>query len=129
MLGVILIAPPYRRLSKLSGRADNSVQRRYGGTNYLQKPMPAEAILEAVADAVARSRPRQHALHQISPLTKRERQVLLLLAEGMSNKQIAFELKLSQKTIEYHRSSFTTKVGTGDMSAIISLGRLLEGVI
>jgi DNA-binding NarL/FixJ family response regulator len=45
------------------------------------------------------------------PLTPREIQVLRLLARGYTNRQIALEMNLSQRTIEGHRSSLVNKLG------------------
>lgn len=45
------------------------------------------------------------------PLTQREIQVLRLLARGYTNRQMAVEMNLSQRTIEGHRSSLVNKLG------------------
>ena len=45
------------------------------------------------------------------PLTPRQREVLQLLAEGQSNRQIAAKLNISQKTVEFHRSAIMGNLG------------------
>ena len=47
---------------------------------------------------------------KVESLTKRERQVIELIVEGMLNKQMAYELSLSLSTIEAHRSSIMKKM-------------------
>jgi len=57
---------------------------------------------------------RRNALSQQPPfqrLTRRERQILKLVAEGFTNKQIAESLSISFKTVEKHRSNLMTKLG------------------
>lgn len=100
--------------------------RQYQGVNYLQKPLLAPDILSAVSDAIAWSRPRLKALQKIGQLTSREREVLRLLSQGHGNKQIAFHLDLSPKTIEYHRASLMTKMGPTEMTELFHISRLVE---
>src|SRR5690348_15712709 len=45
-----------------------------------------------------------------SPLTERERQILRLIAEDRSNKEIAVSLRIGQKTVEFHRQSIKAKL-------------------
>lgn len=45
-------------------------------------------------------------------LTEREREVFHMLAEGLSNKEIAFELGISRKTVETHHLRISRKLGT-----------------
>lgn len=52
-----------------------------------------------------------HAVDPFDALTHREREVLQLAAEGLSNPQIAERLTLSVRTVEMHRSNFMKKLG------------------
>ena len=54
-----------------------------------------------------------------SDLTAREREVLQLIAEGMSTKMIAKELCLSTKTIEWHRSRIMKKLGIESIAGLV----------
>ncbi len=61
------------------------------------------------------------ALAQIALLTPRERQILVLLAQGKSAKVIGDELGLSHKTISVHRQNFTTKLGLTNLADLARL--------
>ena len=53
------------------------------------------------------------------PLTSRERNIVHLVAEGHSNKQIANLLSISVKTVETHRASIMRKLGLTSMAALV----------
>ncbi|MQY43400.1 PAS domain S-box protein [Epibacterium sp. SM1969] len=62
------------------------------------------------------------------PLTRREREVYTLLAQGMTSKEIARELSLSHRTIEVHRARLLRKVGVNNTAALFSsLGDISGG--
>jgi len=52
-------------------------------------------------------------------LTRREREILVMIAEGLSNKQIANKLFLSVKTIETHRTHLMEKLGAHEVTALV----------
>jgi DNA-binding NarL/FixJ family response regulator len=54
-----------------------------------------------------------------SPLTPREREVVKLIAEAFTNKQIAQTLRLSEKTVESHRSNLLAKLGMRDRVELV----------
>ncbi len=54
-------------------------------------------------------------------LTERERQVLSLLAEGSTSKEVAQRLGLSTKTVENHRARILEKLGVANTAAAIGL--------
>ena len=97
--------------------------RRYGGLDYLEKPIDEDRLLAAVAEGVAWSRRRRVAWARIAPLSPRERDVLNLLGQGMSNKMVAGQLRLSPKTIEDHRAAIVAKTGIPNVAGLISLIR------
>jgi DNA-binding NarL/FixJ family response regulator len=53
------------------------------------------------------------------PLTQREAEVLQLIAEGFANKQIAYELGLSVKTVEKHRQQVMQKLGIHNIAGLV----------
>jgi DNA-binding NarL/FixJ family response regulator len=52
-------------------------------------------------------------------LTRREVEILRLLGQGLTNKSIAFRLKISEKTVRNHISNFYSKLGIGDRSQAV----------
>ena len=72
-----------------------------------------EAVLHpAVAAKLLAERRRPPAAH--ADLTPRELEVLRLIARGLQNKQIAAELRLSEKTVKTHVSAILRKLGVAD---------------
>jgi DNA-binding NarL/FixJ family response regulator len=69
---------------------------------------PASQIAGELAASV-----RQAAQERV-PLTAREREVVTLLARGASNRSIAAELVVSERTAEYHVANVLTKLGVGN---------------
>lgn len=56
-------------------------------------------------------------------LTKREKQVLALIAEGHLNKEIAYRLNISIRTVESHRSAIRDKTGGGNAATLAKIAR------
>lgn len=56
-------------------------------------------------------------------LTKREKQVLALIADGQLNKEIAYRLDISIRTVESHRSAIRDKTGGGNAAALAKIAR------
>jgi len=52
-------------------------------------------------------------------LTKREKQILVLIAKGMANKNIAAELEISIHTVENHRANLSDKLGLKNTAALV----------
>jgi len=83
---------------------------------------------EAVADALPDKTARTHAAAasavgqpESSPLTRREQQVAALIAEGLTNKQIAARLVISQRTAEGHVEHIMTKLGFTSRAQIAAM--------
>jgi two-component system response regulator FixJ len=83
---------------------------RLGARDFLEKPIDHELMLHKVREALdADAAQRQRIAHaaslkqRIDLLTEREREVLALLREGKSSKEMAVALKISVKTVSIHR--------------------------
>jgi len=79
----------------------------------------ADALLLAT-DASRRSSEAVEPL--IEPLTPRERDVLSLLAEGLSNKGIAERLNISDQTVKFHVASIYGKLGASNRTDAVRVG-------
>lgn len=106
---------------------------RAGATGYLLKGSLAEELLEAIHIICKRDRfylsraITNRWLREViergrlpkEPLTPREREVLALIARGLTNKEIAAELRLSVKTVETHRAKLMEKLDTHTAAGLI----------
>ncbi len=82
------------------------------GASYL-----SPAITQQVVDAIAR--PGDSSPSGVSMLTDREREVLQLIAEGLSSKEIANMLGVSLKTVDSHRSNLMEKLDIHKVSGLV----------
>jgi FixJ family two-component response regulator len=101
---------------------------REGAIDFLVKPVPEALLLDAIeralktATALERRRLTQsEAQERVERLTVRERQVCDLVARGLLNKQIAFELGTTEKTIKVHRGRVMRKLEVHSVAALVRL--------
>jgi RNA polymerase sigma factor (sigma-70 family) len=99
-----------------------------GAVDFIEKPFNDEALLDAIRRAVAfeeqqRSYESEH--HQIqqrlASLTPREHEVMDMVTEGKSNKEIANTLGVSAKTIEAHRARVMEKMQAGSLAELVRM--------
>ena len=97
-----------------------------GATEFLEKPVNDELLLEALQNAVrvhVRSRERHQANRQARALyghlSDREREVLGLIVEGLTNKEIGRALVLSPRTVETHRANLFSKLQVESLAHLI----------
>jgi FixJ family two-component response regulator len=119
----------------LSGHGDipMTVQAmKAGAIDFLTKPFRDQALLDAVAAGIELDRARRADASLLkrhtdrhATLTARERQVLRLVALGRLNKQIAFELGISEVTVKLHRSSVMRKMEAGSVGELIRAWEML----
>ncbi|MCE7067955.1 response regulator transcription factor [Dyadobacter sp. CY326] len=117
-------------LSTFSERAYVSRMIQNGASGYLIKSSSKEEILEAIQQvqaggyfmnvnfdqAAATSAPKT-----IPFLTRREKEVLILIAEGMTNPQIADKLFISVTTVNSHRQNLLMKFEVSNTASLIKL--------
>ena len=99
-----------------------------GALDFVEKPFRDQVMLDSIQKAVAldrriRERNRQHTDFQsrLQRLTQREQQIMDLLLLGKANKVIAYELGISQKTVDFHRSNVLSKLG---VNSVVDLVRM-----
>jgi FixJ family two-component response regulator len=88
-----------------------------GAAEFLTKPLDDGILIEAVREAVSRSQAnlkREGAQRQLqerlASLSKREREVMNLVVTGLMNKQVGFELGISEITVKAHRGKVMEKM-------------------
>ena len=115
------------------GKVPTSVQAmKAGADDFLLKPVAEETLIDAVEKALARGRNlldernRIDALRRlVTTLTPREHQVFSLVVQGKMNKQIAFELGASERTIKAHRHAVMMKLNVRSVAAVASIAERL----
>jgi len=85
-------------------------------------------IASLVVESLMSDSPRSHNKHAFSLLTEREKEVLQLIAEGKSTKQIASNLNVSTKTIESHRRQVMGKLNIRNIADLTKYA-IREGLI
>jgi FixJ family two-component response regulator len=97
-----------------------------GAIDFLTKPVRDQTLLDAVSAGIARDIEqrasarivKQHA-ERLATLTPRERQVLREVARGRLNKQIAFDLGISEITVKLHRGNVMRKMQAASVGELI----------
>lgn len=99
-----------------------------GAMAFLEKPVQydelivnIERALELTRNSAAFSALQAAAAKRIADLTSRERQVVDMVVDGNPNKQIAYVLGISQRTVETHRATAMKKLGARTFSELIHL--------
>jgi FixJ family two-component response regulator len=99
-----------------------------GADDFLEKSAPSKALLEAVKRALLRYEARRleqdhlDALRAlIAGLTPRESQVFGQIVRGRRNKQIAYDLDTSERTVKAHRHNIMEKLGVRSLAEAVSI--------
>ena len=99
-----------------------------GAVDFLTKPVDDQELLGAIERAVARAgaaRLEEDRITEIrariKTLTPREAEVFALVVTGMLNKQIAFDLGVSEKMVKVHRGRVMEKVRAGSLAELVRL--------
>jgi two-component system, LuxR family, response regulator FixJ len=99
-----------------------------GAIDFIEKPFDDDLLLAAIRVALDRyDKTGQREIEvaqthaRLESLSNREREVLLGLLAGHPNKTIAYDLKLSARTVEVHRANVMTKMGAGSLSELVRM--------
>jgi FixJ family two-component response regulator len=101
---------------------------REGAIDFLTKPVDDAALVKSVERAFQRYREnRREVIEQAmfdaryKTLTPREREVLSLLVRGFLNKQVGFELGITEYTVQIHRAHIMRKMEADSFAALVRL--------
>jgi two-component system response regulator FixJ len=106
-----------------------------GAVDFLEKPFDDEALLASVRSAMQlnagesrRQTERAEIESRLAVLSPRERDVLNGLVAGSGNKQIAFDLGISPRTVEIYRANLMEKMKAGSLSELVRMA-LIIGIL
>jgi DNA-binding NarL/FixJ family response regulator len=91
----------------------SALQRVAGGEIYLSREISTRLRTKLPLDQIASAR------SPVEQLTQRQREILQLIAEGQTTKEIALTLKLSAKTVEYHRMQLMQRLKIFDIPGLV----------
>ncbi|WP_088345716.1 MULTISPECIES: response regulator [Rhodomicrobium] len=104
-----------------------------GAVDFLAKPFRDQDMLDAVTAAIERDRQRREGDGLIQDqraryrcLSEREKEVMALAASGLMNKQIAFELGISEITVKIHRGRVMRKMEASSFADLVRMAEALE---
>jgi FixJ family two-component response regulator len=104
-----------------------------GAIEFLAKPIDEEALLSAVEQALEESRASlvlnselQLLRARYQSLSRRERQIMALVVSGLMNKQIAFELGISEITVKAHRGQMNRKMKARSIPELVNMAARLK---
>ncbi|MBS0421208.1 MAG: response regulator transcription factor [Proteobacteria bacterium] len=119
----------------ITGHGDVSMAveaMQHGAFDFVEKPFHDQELLERVQRALRQNAEAQSQLTQVQSirarydsLTPREREVLEHVARGSSNKVVAFDLSISQRTVEIHRARLMEKMHAPSLAHLVRITRSL----
>jgi len=122
----------------ITGHGDVSLAveaMKIGAIDFLEKPFDDEVLLASVDAALRqhdgqarRQTERAEIENRLAALSPRERDVLGGLVAGRANKQIAFDLGISPRTVEIYRANLMNKMQAGSLSDLVRMA-LMVGML
>jgi len=116
------------------GAVPDSVRAmKSGAVDFLTKPVDGEVLLNAIGHALARdaenrsARSRRSALQErYERLTSREREVFAHLISGQLNKQVGYDLGITERTVKLHRHQVLEKMEADSIAELVRIAADLE---
>jgi two-component system, LuxR family, response regulator FixJ len=103
-----------------------------GAFQFIQKPFRDQELLDHINHALRHDAENRRDLarrvdvqRRLESLTPRERQVMMLVADGAANKVMAIDLGLSERTVEIHRAKVMEKMGARSVAHLVKMQLML----
>jgi FixJ family two-component response regulator len=119
----------------ITGRGDLEIgvqAMKRGAVDVLEKPVGEQALLAAVARGVERTRTnraryarRAELDVRFRSLPRRQREVFSLITAGLLNKQVAAELRITERTVKVHRERLRRKMGADSLAELSRMAEIL----
>ena len=104
-----------------------------GAMDFLEKPFDNSELLQSIHEALQESagkrrewEQRSEVEHRASSLTSRELEVMGYIVQGLSNRAIAEQLGLSNRTVEVHRARVMTKMAARSLPELVRLAAMCK---
>jgi RNA polymerase sigma factor (sigma-70 family) len=121
----------------ITGHGDVSMAvkaMKAGAVDFIEKPFDDEELLNSIRNAVQHDEKRR-ALRarradiaaRMAELTPREHEVMAMVTDGKSNKEIATSLGVSAKTVEVHRARVMDKMRADSLAELVRLALIVRG--
>jgi two-component system response regulator FixJ len=99
---------------------------RDGAYDFVEKPYDADQLIASIQNALTaqqklglRAEEKQLLLQRMAELSPRQKEVMLLVAEGLSNKQIAAQLGISPRTVENYRAWVMERLDASNIADLV----------
>lgn len=104
-----------------------------GAVDFLEKPFEDHTLIQAISTAIEQGQLNaaeqveiQDFKRRFQTLTNREREVFVYVVDGRLNKQTAFELGITEKTIKVHRSRVMEKMQASSLAELVRMAEKLK---
>jgi FixJ family two-component response regulator len=104
-----------------------------GAIDFLSKPFDDEKLFDAVEEALIKAAKARAVLEEkegirqrLDTLTAREYEILTYVIAGLLNKQTAYTLEISEKTVKVHRARIMEKMGVDSVAQLVRLAEKIE---
>lgn len=112
----------------ISGHADvpdSSKAFRAGALDYMEKPFDGDLLLKRMQEGIQKdletrvyNAEKRKLKQRLGLLTPREHEVMVLIVKGMSNKEAAKKLDVSNRTVDVHRAKIMEKMQAEDLAEL-----------
>lgn len=119
----------------ITGHGDISMAveaMQHGAFDFVEKPFHDQALIDRVQRAIQHNAQARSQLSDLrtlrgrfESLTPREREVLQHISQGSSNKIVAYNLRISQRTVEIHRARLMQKMHAPSLASLVRMTRNL----